>query len=287
MNASLPSIKISDLGEERTIFTLPPASRPELDSVLAFAVPKSGSVMLDNVMKSLSAHTGLTWVSVMAEFFLLGLPGEKAPAETEKIFLPKGYCYGGFRYLPRQYRIPILGKVKTILLVRDPRDMLVSYYYSMQKSHPDMGRALKSSQSELPHRKLSQRMNIDDFVLETKGSFKFWLRDYVELCNRVEIRIYRYEDLIYRKREWVQDLATFFGWKIDPIVASEIAARNDIFPTTENDSVHVRQVHPGNFKTKLKPETVAALNDSFAEEMSYFGYSPELSKARESPEDRR
>jgi hypothetical protein len=226
-------------------------------------------------MRDLSSRVGLTYVSIMEEFFAIGLPDANMPPETSAIFVPHGYCYGGFRYLPRRFEIPILADAKPILLVRDPRDMLVSHYYSMRDSHPEPGNALKSVNSRMTMRDWARSLEIDDYVHKAAETFRRFLTNYrTILCADYSTKIFRYEDVIYRKAEWVEGIADHFGFEMTPAVAAEIAGKQDIIPEKESTSQHVRQVHPGNFKQKLRPDTVAQLDEYFAEEMVFFGYEP-------------
>ena len=98
----------------------------------------------------------------MGEFFNLGIRAPQAPASTSRIFLDRGYCYGGFRFLPESFEIPILGQVKSLLLVRDPRDMLVSHYFSTRSSHPAPGSksTLTTSMKEMPQKDVAQTISI-------------------------------------------------------------------------------------------------------------------------------
>lgn len=272
--ADLPSIVFNDDGKQRVLFTLPPTRRPDRPSALVFAMPKSGSTLLDRIMRRLSRHVGLRYVSVMGTFFKLGVPDKDMPAETSRIFLPHGYCYGGFRYLPG-FDIPILGAARSVLLVRDPRDMLVSHYYSMRESHVEPGRSLKSTSLTLPQRETARSVDIDDYVKGPVAEhFRTCLTRYrTMLCASYDVKLYRYEDVIYDKANWVADLANHFGWEIPRWRTDSIARRFDIIPRHEETAEHIRQVHPGNYRKKLAPETVAWLNGFLREEMEYFGYA--------------
>lgn len=269
----LPSVRYDDDGEERIVFTLPPARNSKMPSVLVFALPKSGSTLLDRMMREASAEAGLTYVSIMEEFFRLGIPDNRFPASTSEIFLDHGYCYGGFRYFPRRFDIPILGSVKKVLLVRDPRDMLVSHYFSMRTSHPDRGQALKTSVAKMPMRDLAQELEIDDYVMKAASGFKTFLGDYQKVCAEHDVKIYRYEDVVYDKAGWLTEICSYLGWKVTDSTIRKIVAKHDHIPKEENESQHIRQVHPGNYKVKLKPETIAELTRQFAEPMRTFGYT--------------
>lgn len=270
----LPSVSFKDGDEERVIFTLPPTDRPELPSVTVFAMPKSGSVLLDGIMRMLCDDVGLTYVSIMQEYFTIGLPPAQMPAETSEIFLPKGYCYGGFRHMPMTFDIPIVSQSRPVLLVRDPRDMLVSHYFSLRDSHPEPGRALKTASVSMSMRDLARTLDIDDYVMgQAAEQFRSFLAQYrTMLCAKHDVKVYRYEDIIYDKPKWVADLVAHFGWTVSPALIDAIAAHFNVIPDDEKTNHHIRQVHPGNYLKKLKPETIERLNDFFAEDMAFFGY---------------
>lgn len=274
---TLPSIVFDDGGQERVLFTLPPTKRPDLPSALVFAMPKSGSVLLDGIMRQLSDHVGVTYVSIMQEYFTIGLPDASMPAETARIFLPQGYCYGGFRYFPRRFEIPILSQTRPVLLVRDPRDMVVSHYYSMRDSHPEPGKVLTTVKANMSMRDLARALDIDEYVKRAAQTFRTFLTHYRSiLCANHDVRIYRYEDVIYEKADWVADIAAHFDWKVPRQKTDWIAAQHDVIPTEEVETQHIRQVHPGNYRKKLKPETIAWLDDFFKDEMAFFGYTADV-----------
>lgn len=271
----LPTISYQDGDSLRVIYTLPPTPSPHLDSVLYFTVPKAGTVMLSNLLGCLVPQVGLGMVYIVGEFYQLGILPEDAPASTSDIFLPKGYCYG-FPGVPEAFKIPLLGRVKTILLVRDPRDMLVSLYYSSLLSHPTPGQsadAIQDKTTDLVGRESAGRMDIDSFSVEYAGDFyRGLLAKYRALAALPGVKVFRYEDVIYDKARWVADICQHYGWDI-PVDRQRAAAEQiDLRPETERPAEHVRQVHPGNYRKKLKPETIRLIEDALAEEMEFFGY---------------
>ena len=272
----LPSISYNDGDARHVIYTLPPTLDPNRDSVLFFTAPKSGTVLLSQLLGHLAPHAGVSFVYIIGEFFKLGIPPGKAPASTSAIFLPKGYCYG-FPYLPTEFEIPIIGKVKTLLLVRDPRDMLVSLYYSLRISHPDPGEfagSLKAEMTMMPGRTDAQTTDIDEFAVQYANDIDYTdvLRRYRELAELSEVTIFRYEDVIYDKARWVAEICTYLGWNISVDVQCEAVAKVDVFPEREEPDKHIRQVHPRNYKKKLKIEAIRLIEDVCADEMAFFGY---------------
>ena len=268
------TIEYDDAGVVKTIFTLPPTQSPKSPSVYAFSLPKAGSVLLDSILRALSPTVGLTYVSIMGELFELGLAEKNLPPETSKVFLDHGYCYGGFRSFPQRFEIPNLATSKAILLVRDPRDMIVSHYFSTRLSHPNPGRALSTGMQSIPLRDQAQKLTVDEYAIERTKFYSRVLRGYISVldANPNTFHIYRYEDVIFKKREWIADMCNYFGWSVAESTMRKVADKNDIRPRAEKESQHVRQVSPGDYLRKLKPETIAQLNQLLEKELSYFGY---------------
>jgi hypothetical protein len=270
-----PSIKQTIAGEERVLYTLPPTVSPHVESVLYFTIPKAGTVLLSKFMGELAYGMGLPCIFVEGELFKLGIRRENAPASTENVFLDKGYCYGAAE-MPTAYAIPILGRAKTILMVRDPRDMLVSLYYSVRYSHiapGDAGKILNEWRSD------AERHSVDEYALLAAFDYAERMRSYRDLSASPLTKVFRYEDVIYNKAEWVADICNHFGWDVPRERQREIAASGDVFPDKENCEKHVRQVHPGNYKIKLKPKTISTLDDILAADMALFGYEPDAKTA--------
>ena len=274
---NLPKIQ----SDGRVIFALPPTKAPGRESVIYFTLPKSGSVMLTQFMAQLCPEVGLTRVYIEGKFFELGIRGDffqsskrqnVAPASTSAIYLDKGYCYGS-PILPLAYDIPILGKVKAILLVRDPRDMLVSLYYSFGESHPTPG---KASEVIRETRELARRVGIDEYVIHEAPRYARMLRQYHEkVVSSPLTKVFRYEDVVYDKAKWISEICAHFGWDV-PLETQEAFAKSaDVFPAQEKPEEHIRQVHPGNYKKKLHPTTITQLDEVLSDAMAPFGYAPD------------
>jgi hypothetical protein len=227
-------------------------------------------------MSSLVDAAKLSLVYMIGELYQAGILPDRAPASTSQVILPKGYCYG-FPGLPTTFDIPILDSVQSILLVRDPRDMAVSMYFSTLLSHPKPGASTNNDDQNtvMPRRTEAQEMGIDKFVFTYCGGFyKEILTTYRELALRPSMKVFRYEDVVYKKRTWTQDICSHYNWNVTDAQLEAAVAQVDVFPDKERPDQHVRQVHPGNYKQKLLPETIRYMEDICAAEMEFFGYMP-------------
>lgn len=249
----------------------PAPSRSALPSVLAFSHNKAGSSMYFRILQELCASTGLSFVSLPGVLFQSGIAPRSVTVETR--FGETGYCYGGFRFFP-DYEIPLLDHAKTTLLVRDPRDALVSSYYSMRYSHP-LPNADGGLKRELLGRRASAESTpIDEWCIENHGQIASSLDGYVaqRFATRPNVAIYRYEDVIARKRDWIEDVVSWYGWRIPTAKLDRVVAAADIFPKVADPTRHIRQVHPGNHRTALSARTQGILTEQFEPYLRLFGY---------------
>jgi len=268
------TIEYDDAGVVKTIFTLPPTKGPDTPSVYVFSLPKAGSVLLDNIMRSLSDRVDIAYVSLMGAFFELGLVEQDIPSSASRVFVENGYCFGGFRAYPKTFEIPNLSTKKSILLIRDPRDMLVSHYFSMRSSHAHPGKVLTTSMKTLPRRDQARVMSVDEYALDLASYYVRQLDRYKDILEKhgENFTVFRYEDVIFNKRGWVADICNAFGWELPERAVNKIADMNDVVPRAENEARHIRQVTPGDGMRKLQPETIHKLNDLFDKQLVYFGY---------------
>lgn len=238
-------------------------------SFFVFALPKSGSVLQDKIFEDVCGELNIPLVSVAKTAFSQGVEEGNFNTDICDIFVKKGYGFYGFRYLPGYLKGFELGQFKKILLVRDPRDILVSHYFSMKKSHAipkgEMGERL------LKQRQNMQLLEIDEYVLDKAKSFYNIFQSYNKISNSL-LRVFRYEDIVFSKAAWIEDILRFLDLNLEREKIEEIAAKHDIFPKEEKPNSHIRKVAPGDHKDKLKPETIASLNNIFEPFMVKYGY---------------
>lgn len=242
-------------------------------SCLMFTQPKSGSKMVRGILRALARQSGLEPTGPEGVLFEAGLPRSEIPANISAIFMPKGYFYH-FSNVPTEYSISI--DARSLVHVRDVRDVLVSKYYSLRDSHPEPGDAIKQDKKLkfAERREMLRQLDVDAGVLElaTPG-LSASLKGLREVANRPGAMLSRYEDMVYRKCAWAEDVCRHFGWDRPSSAIVQAVAPFDVFPKGERPEQHVRQVHPGNFRKKLKPETICTLNTLFEEDLKFFGYS--------------
>ena len=230
--------------------------------------------MLYGILKKLTEAVGMKFVSIPGELFERGI--DPRLVEMDADLSRTGFCFGGFRFCP-DLPMRLIDTARTILLVRDPRDAVVSLYFSARDSHQLPGPDGALRRRMMARRQHASMTPLDEWVVENHGAVLAAVTSYITsgFLRRPNVVIYRYEDVIYRKRAWVQDILAWYGWQVRANVVDDIVRSFDTFPEKPDSRRHVRQVHPGNHKEMLKPATCERLDSCFAHVLEVLGYAAE------------
>jgi len=250
-----------------------PPTQSDAQSVLAFSMAKAGSTLLFDLLTHLAGAAGVTYFSPENAVWGQRDRTRGKVFDMSPVFLETGYCYGGFRYLPA-YDIPILDAAPSILLVRDPKDMLVSNYFSNAFSHrpPTDDTEAAVYKQFMKRRERIQNTDINDYVRRILGNTQRMFASYRGVWRKPNFRVFRYEDVIERKRPWMDEVLGHFGWDLPDEAIDQVIAEHDVFPDAEQRESHVRQVRPGNYREHLDKTTIAAIDAALAEDVAAAGY---------------
>lgn len=243
----------------------------------AFGVWKSGSTLLNQVLIYLAQRNDANWVSIPDDMFLrnIDFAGDYSSYIPERLIQP-GNVYGGFRSFPRSLTaLPTFREGRKVLMVRDPRDALVSQYFSFSKSHyiPDGGEGEGPRRDLKRVRKVLETMPIDEFVIQQAAGMNEAMMSYRPILSDQQLLVLRYEDIIFNKSELLTILCDHFGWHLNDQDRCDILHHVDIRPGKEDASKFIRKVTPGDHIDKLKPETIEAVNRQVKEAMDTYCYS--------------
>ncbi len=193
----------------------------------------------------------------------------------------KGYAYGPIRLsadplspvykqLVRPATQPDFMRDKIVIFfVRDPRDILVSSYYSFGYTHAfspvEQIRLLQEA-----NRSKIQAESLDEFVLRSASKVRENFETLSELDSVCERSIVlKYEDMIDNFEYFIAQLSKY-------IIISQCVVRT-IFERSrpkekEDISSHRRSGQPGGFRSKLKRETIDSVNAELEDVLVRFQY---------------
>ncbi|NJL74543.1 MAG: sulfotransferase domain-containing protein [Saprospiraceae bacterium] len=208
-----------------------------------------------------------------SDFPYLDLLPRKEFEQYQHVFKPKGYLYSVFGGMIDG--IAQLELYKIVWMVRDPRDILVSSYYSAAFSHPLPGRRSNKKVDFLEKRKYAQDISIDQYVLEESTEVRQIYERYFELLlNKIPTAyVTKYEDMVTNHNEWLNNLLNYCELNVDDTLKKQLIQENQrLKPKSEDIRNHNRKGQPGDYKEKLKPETIAQLNTTFANILERLNY---------------
>ena len=200
--------------------------------------------------------------------------------------LAPGNLYGGFRSMPRGFANSAqFNEARKILLVRDPRDALVSEYFTVAYSHsvPEVNADMPGAREELlAAREQARLSDITNFVLKNAANLDRTMMDYASVVDDPLMKLYRYEDVILQKRAWLASMAEHFGWDGgSPGFIEGMMGWADKLPDKEDPNAFVRKVLPGDHKDKLPESVIDELNEILAPSMRLFGYDQDATRLQE------
>jgi hypothetical protein len=238
-------------------------------SFYVFALHKSGSTLLNNMLIEALDYAQVPHIALSELAFAAGLP-ENEVTNAEDFIFSQGYCYRGYREFPPYLKSFDIMKNKKVLLIRDPRDMLVSDYFSVAYSHPLPPKGpVREVMIEL--RDFARKRDVNEYCLSQVAVFKKEFEGYRHLLD-TDIRVYRYEDVIFEKQKWLAEMLSYFGITVPATLIERIAAAHDVRPEREIPSEHIRQVRPANFRQHLNQTTIDILNREFEPELVRHSY---------------
>tara|TARA_B100000315_G_C14552135_1_gene576369 strand:+ start:960 stop:1790 length:831 start_codon:yes stop_codon:yes gene_type:complete len=243
-------------------------------SVYFLALHKSGSVLQTQLINEITRILGLASFALPEELFRRGVNLSDCPLELLRVLERPGYWFHGFRSLWLLEYVRRFRDSRKLVLVRDPRDMVVSYYFSVKRSHavPADG---KVRESVLNQREAASRLAVNEFVRNGKADFIIHnMRTYARLVEVYECDVIKYEDYIYDKPAWIRRLCDSGGTSPNSATVERLAKKHDVWPDEERPESHIRQVAPGNHQNHLDEQTLAGLERRFNDVFRSFGYEP-------------
>ncbi|MBU2582668.1 MAG: hypothetical protein KJ622_13215 [Alphaproteobacteria bacterium] len=171
-------------GSDVGVTTDLPEPIPNRPATFVFGIIKGASTLLNRMLDVVLRETGRRPV-YLPNLLRRGSSNiEDSQADLDSVFEYSGVVYGGFRSFPEILRnSPTFATSNRIVMVRDPRDILVSLDFSHAYSHtvPESGVARQRAEDM---RQRALRTGIDDYAVENAKSVRTHLLNLGELLFR-------------------------------------------------------------------------------------------------------
>ena len=242
----------------------------------ALGVRKSGSSIFSSIVNALAIFNQIHAVDIPGTMFEHGFRyPDWNGYERIADLLWRGNVYIGFRDAPTAfYGDPVFRESRKILMVRDPRDALVSEYFSNAFSHSLPTDQTGGSVVEQERQK-ALGSNVEKYVLErveflnrTVAGYRGLIRDHAS-----NLLVLRYEDVIFDKAAWIRRIAGHFEWETSEELIGNILGWADVRPDSEDQTAFVRRVAPGDHLDKLSRPVIDRIDAKLSDVWSSLGYA--------------
>lgn len=252
------------------------SSRP---SIIHFSFNKAATQYVQSILVRCALENGMLPVNMNAYSFNTDFPFLESltAGEMERyqhVFKKNGYLYSVFGGMVEA--IPQLDDYKTVFVVRDPRDILVSLYYSIAYSHSLPSKHGNKHEGFQAMRNAVRQLTIDEFVVSKSDKIaSIFSRYRTHLLNEHKnVFITKYEHIIADFQHWLTDLLEYCELDVSKMTVMALLEEHErLKPQGENIHRHIRKGQSGDYLQKLLPETVGFLNDKFATVLSDFDYN--------------
>jgi len=243
------------------------------NSFFSLGVRKSGSTLLHRMMIYMAHQNQVQPVDVPGSFFRHGLTvGDWMELDLSDMIQPQN-LYLGFRSFPSgMAELESFQNSPKVFMFRDPRDALVSQYYSDAYSHSLPDENSEGYKLFMEKREEAQKTDINEWVLGKCGSMRNVLTSYKSLLDDPNCLLLRYENYVFQKRRLIHKVLEHFGWELAPGKINKLLEKVDHVPTAEDEKKFVRKAVPGDHTVKLTPETIRRLNNRMKEVMEIYDY---------------
>lgn len=235
-------------------------------SLIYFTTHKCASTFIYSVFSYLSNQSCLIHADL--DGYINNLEKNHDLIYSKEIFLKNAFRTTGFIYGPiRRYRnVPNMEQYNVVLMLRDPRDVLVSMYFSLLYSHSTTSKKLKKS------RKKYRNFTIDSFVLDNLDYYRKVYEEYLDAKNKNEnIFFFSYEYIFQNPKTFIKSLGDLVGIEVGKSYMDKLVEDQMKFPSKEDIYSHKRSGRPGQYKSKLRSDTVEILNNDLAHVLNGFG----------------
>ena len=251
----------------RLRLTVPVVGRCEYDNVYHCAVRKTASQWMKALFgdPTVYRHSGLLPYDPRAYRWQHPQP------------FPPGRIVSSLFISRRRFRdLPKPERHRAFFVLRDPRDMVVSSYFSTRNSHAPMG--------DIPQvRKVLREKPFKDGLLflidhhAERGTFRA-LRSWVTAAESDAIPLFRYEDLTgERQRDEVDRMMRHCGIVIPPAELNDLLARYSFSrmrsgPADETRPSHYRKGRSGDWQSHFDDDIHEAFAAATGDLVELLGY---------------
>lgn len=252
-------------------------------SVLFFTTHKCASMFCDTLFGTISRNSRFECRNYPAAFW--ELEGKIQVGDSYEPFLIENYNtffrQKGEIYAPLRRPIDFPGRngFKHIFFLRDPRDVLVSAFYSFGFTH-SLGNDEERKSERLKEREKIQTGGIDVYALKAGVEWLLPIYEKYRSFREEENRsLYlRYDEFAHDTKRFLTAILEFLDVNLPEDAFNTIVDKAAPVQARPRDGKHKRSGKTGQYQTELKPDTIEFLNEKLSAVLDYWGFPGQVGK---------
>lgn len=237
------------------------------ESIIFFTVKKCASTLMRRMLSEANRrHLGLTHLNLAGYFWDTRSEPfyEYLQQHAAGLLRDQGILYGPLR----QYAdVSHLSHARVIGMLRDPRDVVVSGYFSAGYSHRQPANRQRQQRFQ-DHRADVRQTDIDAYAIDYASRLRGIYARYQRHLPRSQVLTY--EEMWNDFNGWLKRFAELLGTQFTPTDALRYRRMAGIDESREEDSLsHRRRGVPGDFRNKLSPDAAGKITDMFSDSLRW------------------
>jgi Sulfotransferase domain len=173
---------------------------------------------------------------------------------------------GGEHLLPNAHNLRLLAAhnvTRIAILVRDPRDALVSWWHHLERSDikaARLGDQSAAGAADTTYYQLGAEDKLRDLIARRFPVFQAWIADWLNVADSsatLKCHINRYEDFATDQRGALRAMLAFFGHDLEPVLPDVDGTRD----AGIHVPTHFRRGEVGSYRDEAPPELVRLLDE--------------------------
>jgi hypothetical protein len=242
----------------------------ETPSLLLLSCNRAATQLVEEVLRKIYEYGGGKYVALNRYLFFTDKNAEDHMLDADHmkgLMDEKGFFFG--QQGPFEDH-SVFQDFKRVVMCRDPRDLLVSHFYSFTQAHVPRNKHFVQKMKE------GQEMGLQKYVLldEHVSYFKKCLEQAVLLRDQEGVLFCKYEDMMDDFASFQESCQELINGDINATLSAEL---NSMYKKPESNQStdntrHRRSGAWGQFRNALKPETIEKLNHEFKELLEALDY---------------
>ena len=255
-------------------------SRPK--SVLFFTQHKSASTFVTQILMSFSKLEKplkhVNYGNILSDVGCLLDFEQRFPVENDwyyqydrTLFKRTGCVYGPFR---QPFFASDFDFFKKIIFLRDPRDALISRFYSFGFSH-GVPKGTETKKFFLDERDKIHAEGIDNYCIRMAAEWsKPLLSGYKKMVDRSIEKplVITYEDYVDCPLDIIAAVFHYCGAEHYNDLAASLAEKANPISASVDINSHKRSGRKSQYLTELRPESIHEIENILMDEMTFFGW---------------